>query len=171
MYQEIPSVNRNLRVESLNATCEYTSDLVKQLECNVIKMTTNRFAINVLFELNRKLPSYAEVGIVLNFRPLLGQKVIRFVDIKLRICDVLRNVKIMPLIKGIIDKVRSFSNIPVTCPFRGDYIYTISNLNITNDLFPSWASAMQFNFTMHFYLNQKRVAMYHLAGIAVEKKN
>ncbi|XP_075157692.1 uncharacterized protein LOC142230959 [Haematobia irritans] len=163
---------RSFNVVFHNVTCPiFDHSLMKHLECDLLKLNTSRYAFNVMFELKHNMPDNVVAAGLIHVRPSNGLKIIKFVDIKWRVCDLLWGANSpIPLAKDIVDKVRRNSELPLSCPVLGNKMYNITNLIITTDIFPVYTPIINFNLTIDFYNSDKFIVSYRVRGSTVAKK-
>lgn len=102
------------RVDWINLTA-----LVKTAGTKFNKLGNGDVAVSVNIEFNRDLTKNAEIGIVINTKFATKPKSLKFMDTKMRICDFIDKLNVIPLIKEIYIEVMRTSNLPHTCPIRG----------------------------------------------------
>ncbi|XP_061395640.1 uncharacterized protein LOC133331252, partial [Musca vetustissima] len=131
--------------------CEVCNDWVLQHKCHVEMVDNNTYAFSFLIALNRELPPNTYVRILVDVRPLGGQKVVHFLNMELKVCDALENLKTNPLVMVFLRKMIHHSNLPLACPIRKNVLYNISDLSVNEELIPSYAPSTDFNVTLAFY--------------------
>uniref|UniRef100_A0A1I8NJ50 Uncharacterized protein n=1 Tax=Musca domestica TaxID=7370 RepID=A0A1I8NJ50_MUSDO len=100
------------------------------------------------------MPWNTEVNILFDVRPVGGAKVVRFLNLKLKVCDALANMKTNPLVMVFQRKLILHSNLPMACPIMENVLYNISQLTINEEIIPSYAPNMDFNVTLAFFQRQ-----------------
>ncbi|XP_013106651.1 uncharacterized protein LOC106086501 [Stomoxys calcitrans] len=163
------SAKRNFNLELRNVSCTPFTDLVRQLECDVRKLAPNRFGFNLMFYLNRPVPLDADLEILLQYRLPHAKRVVPLINLKLKICDVLLHVPTVPMIKEILNGLTRFSNFPLSCPVKGNVMYNVTNLIITDSICPPYAPIVDFNFTLSFYEGKQTLVIYLLEGSTTRK--
>ncbi|XP_059224888.1 uncharacterized protein LOC131997679 [Stomoxys calcitrans] len=134
-------------MELHNLTCTCYTDFVKEFVCDLKKLTTDAFVLNGHFMLNRPMDKNAEAGIVIKMNLPKQSKILKFLDVKVTICDSLTNMDKVPLIKEHFNELMTSSTLPVSCPIKANVLYKINNYTITNNFFPIYTPVMDFNYT------------------------
>uniref|UniRef100_A0A1I8Q3K4 MD-2-related lipid-recognition domain-containing protein n=2 Tax=Stomoxys calcitrans TaxID=35570 RepID=A0A1I8Q3K4_STOCA len=117
-----------------------------------------------MFKLSRTLPQHLEARALISIKGFTRNDTVTFLDVKMNICDLIQHVKYVPLIDQIMNKLRRVTNVPMSCPVKGNTMYNITNLVITDELFPVYAPPIHFNVTINFLDNKKLLALYRLQG-------
>ncbi|XP_059225846.1 uncharacterized protein LOC131997957 [Stomoxys calcitrans] len=152
-----------------NVTCIKVNSLMKSFGCSLKNFGTSRYAVDAQFLLERPFEKNAEVHVMVYFTPSLAKKAVKFLDIKLNICDMLSTVISNPLLKVILDETRKSSNLPYRCPVKANFVYTFSNFSLTAETLPLYTPFMKFNFTLNTYDNEELVSKFLLEGTTVPK--
>uniref|UniRef100_A0A1I8Q3S2 MD-2-related lipid-recognition domain-containing protein n=1 Tax=Stomoxys calcitrans TaxID=35570 RepID=A0A1I8Q3S2_STOCA len=163
-WKTAQSAKSGFELQVHNITCKALTDILKHTSCDFQRVERSRYAINVMFELTRQMPSNIDVNAMLFIKAERAAKAIKFFDFRLRVCDVLTKVLSVPLAKEIMKRVTSSSNIPWSCPVKANVMYNVTNLSVSDDLFPRYTPAIYFNCTLNFYDKQKMVAKFQLQG-------
>ncbi|XP_013099344.2 uncharacterized protein LOC106081722 isoform X1 [Stomoxys calcitrans] len=138
--------------------------LVKQFECSIVKLANSKYNTGLMFELSKEMPRNLNLGLVICVKPQKGRKFIKFMDTKVNVCNLLEHVMAVPIMKYIMEKVTRNSNIPISCPLRGNYIYNITNVEISSEIFPPYTPVTEFNFTLNLLDTKKIYATYTIEG-------
>ncbi|XP_073812959.1 uncharacterized protein [Musca autumnalis] len=142
-------ISYSLRIH--NVTCEVCNNWVIRYHCDLQNVTNNAYAFNFLIALNRQLPSNTDANILADVRPAGGRKVVKFLNIKMNVCNALGNMKTNPLVMIFQEKMIQHSNLPAECPIKANTLYNISDVIVSQDLIPGYAPSMDFNVTIAFY--------------------
>ncbi|XP_037818449.1 uncharacterized protein LOC119608193 [Lucilia sericata] len=103
--------------------------------------------------------------------PHSKRKALKFIDIKMNICDAVRSNYEVPLIKTILLELRKSSNIPYQCPLKKDFLYEISNLSVTDKyMTPMSLPTLNFSNGIEIYESNKLIASLFTIGGIVAKK-
>uniref|UniRef100_A0A1I8PQQ4 Uncharacterized protein n=1 Tax=Stomoxys calcitrans TaxID=35570 RepID=A0A1I8PQQ4_STOCA len=157
-------------LEFHNLTCDYAS-LLKQLECNFLELAKSRYSINVMLELDRQMPNSIEIRILTSTRPKTAVRNVIFTDFKLNVCELLSHVKHVPLIKEYLLELARTSNLPLSCPVLGNYIYNITNLRVSEETLPVYTQIIFFNVTLEFSdKGKKPFGTFKLSGATMPRK-
>ncbi|XP_058982104.1 uncharacterized protein LOC131804005 [Musca domestica] len=154
-----------MNVEFLNFSCHAPPPLVKHYNCEFHELSTSRYVFNIDFELSRKLPEHAMIAIMVHFKARDSQRVVKFIDLKLKICDVLGNINTLPVVKKVLDSLMQNSNLPMSCPIKGNFPYRITNLTISDENMIKYIPAMHFNITLIFSDRQKQLGKVLAQGL------
>ncbi|XP_011293274.2 uncharacterized protein LOC105261921 [Musca domestica] len=150
--------------EIQNICCEVCTDLVKRNYCHFDKVAPNKYALSFLIEINRQLPAATEVAFTIDVRPKGGQKAVKFVNLRLKVCDALASLKTNPMLMMILREMLQNSNLPLSCPLKPNILYNISNMMVSDEIVPSYAPTLDFNFTMIFYLEKSNMGTIFVQG-------
>ncbi|XP_013106650.2 uncharacterized protein LOC106086500 [Stomoxys calcitrans] len=151
-----------------NVTCICLTDLVKQSACDIRQLTNGRYGLNAMFELTHQLPATADVEILLTYKLPRGSRVVKFINLKLRICDVLVHLPTVPLVKEVLIGLSRYSNLPLSCPVKENKMYNVTNLIISDSVWPPYMPLVNFNFTLNFTNLKKLLYTYDLRGSVVQ---
>uniref|UniRef100_A0A1I8NMP6 Uncharacterized protein n=2 Tax=Stomoxys calcitrans TaxID=35570 RepID=A0A1I8NMP6_STOCA len=160
---------RPFNVELHNISYNTFTDLVQTINCDFKKLALNRYAVNAMFELSRNMPQDTDIEILIHYRLPKGIRTVKFLNLKLRVCDILTHVPTVPLIKEILNKLARVSNLPFSCPIHGNKMYNVTNLIVTEALFPIYAPIVNFNFTLNFFEQQTKFAFFQVEGSTLRK--
>ncbi|XP_075169534.1 uncharacterized protein LOC142241638 [Haematobia irritans] len=149
---------------------KYVSNEMNQCSCSFQKLTKSRYAISAMANFLRDLSKNAEVGILIHITYPKKSKIFKFLDIKLNICDSLKNLKAMTLIKELFKELMASSNLPFACPIKGNVTYNITDFMLTDEIFPTYTPIVHFNYTFSIYSNQKLLTSYELLGSTVPRQ-
>ncbi|XP_059225847.1 uncharacterized protein LOC131997958 [Stomoxys calcitrans] len=152
-----------------NATCNTLNSLMKIFQCELEKFGTSRYGMNARFMLERPFERNAESHILAYFTPTLAKKAVKFLDLRINICDMLSTVTSIPLMKVILDEVRRTGNLPYRCPVKGNFLYTLKNYSVSAETLPSYMPSMKFNFSFYTYDNQQLISKFVMDGATVSK--
>lgn len=119
--------------EIQNICCEVCTDLVKRNYCHFEKVAPNKYALSFLIEINRQLPAATEVAFTIDVRPKGGQKAVKFVNLRLKVCDALASLKTNPMLMMILREMLQNSNLPLSCLLK-----PVSWITITIKLNQIW---------------------------------
>ncbi|XP_059225306.1 uncharacterized protein LOC131997769 [Stomoxys calcitrans] len=165
----VNSGKRPFRVEFHSVTCTKFTTLFKHFICEVRKVEDGEYVFNTMFEFSAQLPSDTEVEVLINIKTPKARSVMKFLDIKLNICDVLTHVHSVPIIMKIVNSIIRGSNLPVSCPIEGNKMYNVTELKLSEDIFPVYTPVMDFNCTGNYYAHKKLIGSYHLQGITARR--
>uniref|UniRef100_A0A1I8PF67 Uncharacterized protein n=1 Tax=Stomoxys calcitrans TaxID=35570 RepID=A0A1I8PF67_STOCA len=129
----------------------------------------SRYGLDSHFMLERAFEKNAEIHLLSFIEPVSAKKAIKFIDLKLKICDLLSTGISIAVGKVLLAEVRKTSNLPYECPLKGNVNYTFSNLSITAETLPTYTPFMKYNFSLITYDNKQMVAKFLLDGETVPK--
>ncbi|XP_059225848.1 uncharacterized protein LOC106093208 [Stomoxys calcitrans] len=158
------TARRRFQLVLNNLTCNILSPLVKRFDCDFKKFATSRYALDANFLLRRDFNQNAEIHALIYFTPAKAKRAVKFMDLKLNICNMLTTAMSMPLARIILDESRRTSNLPYECPVRGDLLYTFNNYSISAETLPPYFPLMTLNFSLFTYDNQELIAEFLLEG-------
>ncbi|XP_059223146.1 uncharacterized protein LOC131996957 [Stomoxys calcitrans] len=133
-------------------------------ECSIAKLAISHYNMGMMFELSKDMPRNMDFGLVIYVKPKKGLKYIKFMDTKVNICILLEHGMSVPMLNYLMERVTRNSNVPISCPIRGNSIYNITNVEIASDFFPSYTPIIEFNFSLNLFDNKKRYATYIIEG-------
>ncbi|XP_059223861.1 uncharacterized protein LOC131997240 [Stomoxys calcitrans] len=140
--------------------------VIKRLECSYSQLGPNQFSGSGLVMLNQQLGTEFDVHVKVTIRT--HGKYLKFLDLKLNVCDTLKASMSVPLIRKLYNNVLQSSNFPRKCPVKANVLYNISNLIVDRSYFPKYTpSPMDFNFSIDYFVNEKKFAMLLLEGTTV----
>ncbi|XP_075163371.1 uncharacterized protein LOC142236007 [Haematobia irritans] len=122
-----------------------------------------------MFELTSQVPANAEVGVIIFVRVPKSRSSLKFVDVRLNICDVLRHIKSVPIIVKIVNKILEGTNLPLSCPIEGNIMYNLTDIVITDEIFPVYTPSLNFNFTGNYYADDNLVGTFFVKGSTLKK--
>ncbi|XP_013106639.2 uncharacterized protein LOC106086491 [Stomoxys calcitrans] len=167
--KSVQTARRSFNVEIYKINCDNFRSPMKFFNCAFTKLDTNRFASDCALMLERQLLRNAEIGIEVTYVLPKGQNIVKFLQIKLNICDALEQLKTVPLLKKLFIELIHNSNIPYTCPIKGNEVYNMTGFIISDEVFPPYTPILAFNYTVSFYENQKLFATHHTQGATVPR--
>ncbi|XP_059221692.1 uncharacterized protein LOC131996224 [Stomoxys calcitrans] len=134
------------------------------LECSFKQLAEGKYTVGTLGKLASDLDRDAELNPKF-FYSIKGGKWVKYLDLKFNICDGLHALLSLPLANTIKNDVLEVSNIPNKCPIKGNFMYNISNVLITNKYFPSYTPReMDFNGSLTYLEHQKEFAILWFEG-------
>ncbi|XP_059223147.1 uncharacterized protein LOC131996958 [Stomoxys calcitrans] len=152
-----------------NVTCSTFDSLAPLVLCDVNKLATSRYSINIWFKLSRTVPAHIIVRGIIDVGGF-GRKTVRFFDIKINVCDLLHwSSSSVFLVRQVMDIIRRNGNLPLSCPIEADKMYNLTNLVITDELFPMYTPAIHLNVTVNFYDKEKLLVTYLLRGYTIPR--
>ncbi|XP_013106649.2 uncharacterized protein LOC106086499 [Stomoxys calcitrans] len=143
------------------------TDLFQDWDCCLRKLAKNRYAISVMITLSRQLAKNAEIEILIHISQPNTSKIIKFLEVKLNICDALVNLKAAVLIKELFKELMGVSNLPYNCPIKGNVMYNVTDFIVVDKFFPTYTPSLHFNYTLKFYNDRKLIGIYILKGSTV----
>uniref|UniRef100_A0A1I8PZV9 MD-2-related lipid-recognition domain-containing protein n=1 Tax=Stomoxys calcitrans TaxID=35570 RepID=A0A1I8PZV9_STOCA len=165
----VSGAKRPFNLELQSPRCNRSADVVKMCDCIIYRLGKNRYSSNAWFELNRQLHSNAEVAVTLYYNLAKSDRIVKFIDVKMKTCDIMSSLQRLPLMRDILTEMRRHSNFPLGCPFKGNVVYNLSNLIITKEIVPPYASTVNFNISIKFYEHQIQIGYYNLSGATVPR--
>ncbi|XP_013100767.2 uncharacterized protein LOC106082663 [Stomoxys calcitrans] len=144
--------------------------VIKRFECFYEKLGPSRYLSEAVFILNQQLDKTIESHIRIHIGT--GGKIVKFLDMRVNVCDTLKAGISVPILRKIIALLMESSNFPRKCPLKANFLYNMSNLIVDDSFFPKYTPyPMVFNYTTDIYSNQKKIAIIHIEGALVAKKN
>lgn len=111
------SAPKRFRVELRHISCSNITSRVKRFDCNFTEIATGNYAIDLYFLFDQELSRNAELHSVVYLK--VAGKFVKFLDLKLNICNTLKQTLSMPLAQKIAEEFSGSSNFPRFCPFKG----------------------------------------------------
>ncbi|XP_075155843.1 uncharacterized protein LOC142229190 [Haematobia irritans] len=165
------ALKRSVIGEFHNVSCITFDALMQHAECDIVKLANDQYSLNIMFQLTRTMPSSVEVGVAIHIRGMKRQRVFKFIDAKIKICDLLRVATSIPFINQVMIKIKRASNLPMACPVKGNIMYNITNLILADEVFPEYTPVVLFNATLDFTNKGKLLVTYRLQGATKLKSN
>ncbi|XP_061393964.1 uncharacterized protein LOC133329507, partial [Musca vetustissima] len=163
------SLQRRFELKVQNFQCKNYSSLLRHLNCDLTKISTGRYYIDFEFELQRNLDKDARVHITSFFTPQNAKKAVKFLDLNLKICDVLKDTNSLSIMKTILAELRKTSNLPYSCPIKANFKYNFINFTLDADTLPPYTPLMSYNFTVKYYENKKLLLTMDVDGSTVSR--
>ncbi|XP_073811877.1 uncharacterized protein [Musca autumnalis] len=161
--------NRRFNVIMYGINCNHT-DAVIRLDCTLMKLGTDHYVVSVKVIYKRNMARNTMVHNLIYIRNQKTSKVLKFVDFKVNICDVLSvSAFPIPVVKNIFDEARRTSNLPYNCPLKANNLYYMNNYTMTSDLIPPYAPIMNFSFIVNIYENSKLIIASESQGGTIPK--
>ncbi|XP_059225909.1 uncharacterized protein LOC131997980 [Stomoxys calcitrans] len=157
----------NLELHSFRCNC--IAGLANTFTCNMSRLAPNRYSLSGLVELHRPMHPNAEIAIYVHYKLPTANRRIKFMDLRLKLCDVMSSVQRMPVVRNILVEIRRSSNFPLTCPFKEHVMYNLSNMIITNEIIPPYVPHHHVNVSLQFYEQQLQIAYYNVSGSVIPK--
>ncbi|XP_073822148.1 uncharacterized protein [Musca autumnalis] len=165
----IKAGKRPFDVELHSIQCRQYNSRLNKLSCEMTKVATSRYALDYKFNLNGDLDKSAEMQITVKVKFSNNNKIITFMDFKMKVCDIL-NEKISTLvIKEMLKELKRGSNIPLACPIKGDSDYGINNFTFSDSFFPPYTPNIYYNFTLDVFENNCLIADLFIAGSTIRR--
>ncbi|XP_075167774.1 uncharacterized protein LOC142239919 [Haematobia irritans] len=152
-----------------NVNCTTYGSTMKQFDCDYNMLSPSNYTLNMDFMFERNLKENAEFHIRIYFTPQQGLKAVKFLDLKLNICNFLSTSTSIPIIKTIMKEIRKTSNMPYECPMKVNYLYSLSNFSFSSKILPIYTQYIKFNFSMDTYDSKKIIGRFFLEGTTVRK--
>ncbi|XP_075167404.1 uncharacterized protein LOC142239496 [Haematobia irritans] len=156
-----------------NVSCSKYTTLVKRFDCSYNMIAKGRCLASAYFVFDREVDKDAEAHMLIYFTPSYrskrSAKPVKFVDLKMNICDILTQPMRVPILKVLFDEMRRTSNIPNRCPIKGNFLYSVANFTIDQSLLPPYVPFVQFNFSLSFYEHAVKTSTLYLAGATVSR--
>uniref|UniRef100_A0A1I8PXG5 MD-2-related lipid-recognition domain-containing protein n=1 Tax=Stomoxys calcitrans TaxID=35570 RepID=A0A1I8PXG5_STOCA len=168
-FNNVLLIKKQRQMVFRHVTCIAQSDIVKHSGCDVRVLPDECAGLNVMFELNSELAVSADVQVLLNYRLINGTKVVRFLNMKTKVCDMLVHVPTVSFVKIILNGLARHSNLPLSCPVRKNIMYNITDLPLSASMWPPYMPLVHFNFTLNFTDKQKPLFFFHLQAAVVSK--
>uniref|UniRef100_A0A1I8PM60 Uncharacterized protein n=1 Tax=Stomoxys calcitrans TaxID=35570 RepID=A0A1I8PM60_STOCA len=128
-----------------------------------------RYLANISLMLNHTIVKDADAHLLVYFNPIKRVKAFKFLDFKMNICDVLSQAITVPIVKVLMDEMRRTSNLPFSCPIKGNFLYSVANYRIDASTLPPYVPIVPFNYSLSFYKNDEKVMGIFVAGATVPK--
>ncbi|XP_059217732.1 uncharacterized protein LOC131994832 [Stomoxys calcitrans] len=145
-------------------SCPKFSDRIKYMECNWKKVATSKYNLGSIFMLNNDLDRDAEIQLKIHISRS-GGKWLKFVDLKVNLCDALQKLLSIPLANTLLNEALQTSNVPCSCPIKGNVMYNMSNFMVSDKLFPPYTPTnLEFNCTTNYFEHQKVIYTFIVEG-------
>ncbi|XP_059221691.1 uncharacterized protein LOC131996223 [Stomoxys calcitrans] len=132
--------------------------------CSLKSLSKSVYSAESSFKLRSELNDKAELHLRI-FVSVKGGKWIKFVNVKMYLCDFFQNVLTLPITHLLRNELLKNSNLPHTCPFKGNIVYNISDCTFSDAYFPPYTPReMQFNATLTLFEHKNVIAEPWLVG-------
>lgn len=88
----------------------------------MLKISDNRYAFSVELIFNKSFENNLDVRYYIDTRPIMRNISVRFIDLKMNICEAIGKKYDIPFLQVLIVELRRCSNIPYQCPFKKVFI-------------------------------------------------
>ncbi|XP_075167833.1 uncharacterized protein LOC142239994 [Haematobia irritans] len=161
------AVKRKFEIVIHNVSCMHYDDVVKHLECAVVENAKNSYVLSAAFELSRTMPNTMDIHIIATIKYAKKLGIIKFLDVKYRVCDIIAHIRLVPFVKQVLDQVTRHSNIPIACPLNAKVFYNISNVVIDRNFLPTYTPIVDVIVTINITYNEKHAAIYKVEGSTI----
>uniref|UniRef100_A0A1I8QDX8 Uncharacterized protein n=1 Tax=Stomoxys calcitrans TaxID=35570 RepID=A0A1I8QDX8_STOCA len=142
---------------------------MKQGSCDYKKLAVGRYAFNAMLELQSPLDPAAMIFIAIDYRmpPAITSQ--SFFKLKTKLCDLLKGIRTVPIVKNVIKDVLKNSNFPTSCPICANVMYNMSNMVVTSEILPEFVPSAGFNLSLNFFNKEALIIDWKLEGSIVKK--
>ncbi|XP_075167396.1 uncharacterized protein LOC142239486 [Haematobia irritans] len=166
------AANRQFDFEVSNISCKFYGNIVKNMNCEIRKLSSNLYNMDINFILQRDLHKDTDIRLVIGIKPFENDKKFKFADLKMNLCDLLNAPKLPIMVANSIYKeVMRASNVPFQCPIKGNFLYNVSGFRIDENLFPTYTLLVKYDVTMKFYERGQMYAVVSVKGATLPKSN
>ncbi|XP_073811864.1 uncharacterized protein [Musca autumnalis] len=158
------SAKRNFKLQFFNYECINLTQHIKRFECVFEHQVGNSFIFSELLMLDRNMNRNFEMHLWISIKPARGKKSIQFLDVRFNVCEFLEQPLQVQLLKSLLNELFRSSNIPLKCPFKGNFLYTMKNFTFSDAYFPPYTPAVNFTFQMEFFDMRKMFAITKITG-------
>uniref|UniRef100_A0A1I8PZ33 MD-2-related lipid-recognition domain-containing protein n=1 Tax=Stomoxys calcitrans TaxID=35570 RepID=A0A1I8PZ33_STOCA len=164
------AAKRNFDFLLYNNTCTKYDDVFKRFDCAHKMVSKGRYLFDCFFMFERPLHKEAILQMILHYTPLKGIKPVKFLDVKINVCDILgQSGSHVPLMKALFKEFRKNSDLPYACPVRGDNLYSMVNYSLDASTLPPYTPIMVFNYTLLLFEHNKKIGSVHTSGATVPR--
>uniref|UniRef100_A0A1I8PI71 Uncharacterized protein n=1 Tax=Stomoxys calcitrans TaxID=35570 RepID=A0A1I8PI71_STOCA len=166
---QVAAKERNFNVECRQTLCKAINpQIIKRFECSAKKIGPSSHLGNSVFMFNQQLDTNFDMHLKIHVGT--GGKIVKFLDLKMNVCETLFRGMSIPLVKKIMIDVLKSSNIPRKCPFKANFLYNMSDLIVDDSYFPKFTpTPMDLNFSIDYLENQKKFAILRIEAATVPK--
>ncbi|KNC33199.1 hypothetical protein FF38_05638 [Lucilia cuprina] len=101
-----------------NVTCKKFTNSLELLECQVKKLAINEYGFSGKFIFSKTMAKNFFVRFFIDTTTFSKKNLVRFIDIKMSLCDAIRTKFDIPIVQQIMLEIRRTSNIPFQCPLE-----------------------------------------------------
>ncbi|XP_073831864.1 uncharacterized protein [Musca autumnalis] len=155
---------RDIILEVQNVTCVKYTDHLRYIECNFVKMATNRFGITIRMLFDNDMGRNFRARISVDIKPINSKTVIHMADIRFNVCVFLKQIVNNQVIEALSKEFKRVANLPSSCPFKKDYLYESKNFTLTDKYVPSYLALMNFTFKVEMFSKNSIIGMWQIDG-------
>ncbi|XP_073836709.1 uncharacterized protein isoform X2 [Musca autumnalis] len=160
---------RPFKLEMRNLTCNFLPPLVKRYNCSTHKLNDSLYNLRIMFELSRAMSNNTDVFIQMEFKPTRGVKNIKLVDVKFKVCQILGQVRRVPMVMKFVDSMMERSNLPLKCPIKGNFMYNVTNIMLSDTNFPTYMPSSTFDVNVTFFEKKDLLAYFTFGGDIIRR--
>uniref|UniRef100_A0A1I8NZN3 MD-2-related lipid-recognition domain-containing protein n=1 Tax=Stomoxys calcitrans TaxID=35570 RepID=A0A1I8NZN3_STOCA len=154
---------KKLNVELHQVTCTSLKPKpIEQLKCYFKKLGRSKYSVGGIVMLNQQLEKTVDVQVKLYIGS--DRKVIKFLDLRLNVCEILQRGVSVPLMRKIIMETFKRTNFPRKCPIKSNIFFNASYILDDSFLPPYLPPSLGINFSADFFDNRKKFATVLLEG-------
>ncbi|KAI8122514.1 hypothetical protein CVS40_6577 [Lucilia cuprina] len=149
--KHIDCSRRRFYLELHNFSCQKYGKQLKQLDCMYKEYSKNHFSFSHTVIFDRDMDDNFKIRIWIDVKQLSAKKYFRFADIKLGACSSLSQRLDHQFIRLLATEYKRTTNLPIHCPFKGNFLYKMDNFTLRTQNFPAYAPECSFTFGFDFY--------------------
>uniref|UniRef100_A0A1I8NXD5 MD-2-related lipid-recognition domain-containing protein n=1 Tax=Stomoxys calcitrans TaxID=35570 RepID=A0A1I8NXD5_STOCA len=166
------TANRRFDLEFYEFICKNIANRILVFECSFKKLELpNHYVFRQYLMFNKDMGENFEVRFWVHIRPSSSKTGMRFIDLKIKACDVLDNYLENPLLKKIFFELQRTANLPHMCPFKANFLYKTENYTANTKLVPNYMPILNFTFGVEYYEKTQLIGVLKIIGATVPKKN
>ncbi|XP_013118111.1 uncharacterized protein LOC106095420 [Stomoxys calcitrans] len=165
----IMAAKRSFNLVIYNVTCNKYAKRITRFDCTHRKVSTGCYSSDYSIMLDQTLDKDADLQFLVTFIPMKGAKLVKFLDVKINICDALSQSNSSPLLKSLLEEFKKKSDLPNGCPVKGGYLYSVANYSVDSTTLPPYAPILTFNCTVTIFEHNKRIASIRTMGATVPR--
>ncbi|XP_061388015.1 uncharacterized protein LOC133323073 [Musca vetustissima] len=163
-FYVVKVAKRTFKLQFFSYDCINITSHVQVFDCVFEKEANNRFIFSERLMLTRDMNRNFEMHLWIRVKPLLAKKPLQFLDVKFNVCEFLDQPLQVQLLRGLLIELFRSSNIPLMCPFKGNFLYQMINFSFTDAYFPPYTPALNFTFQMEFFDKKTMFAITRISG-------
>uniref|UniRef100_A0A1I8MV70 Uncharacterized protein n=1 Tax=Musca domestica TaxID=7370 RepID=A0A1I8MV70_MUSDO len=155
---------RTFKLQFFDYDCLNLTSHIKVFECVFERQSANRFIFSERLMLSRDMNENFEMHLFISAKPRYGKKKVQFIDVRFNVCEFLNHPLQVQMLRSLLLELFRSSNIPLNCPFKGDFLYKMNNFSFTDAYFPPYTPAVNFTFQMEFFDGKTMFAITRITG-------
>ncbi|XP_013106644.2 uncharacterized protein LOC106086496 [Stomoxys calcitrans] len=169
LFNKIQTARKPFIIDSFKFGCKTLSPRLKNLMGYSIKVATGYFKEGGTVEIGKPLAENSLVHVIFTLPRPKNTKIMKLLDVKLSVCQTLKSMTVVPMLREIFVEMMAHSNLPCSCPVVGNI--SMTGLIFSAKYLPTYIPDMQCNLTITLIENQQSHATCEAEAIIIRRKN